>query len=213
MRLQLAIFAKQPLLGRVKTRLIPALGEAGALAAHKGLLQHVASQAEAWLAHDPSSRSIVLWGTPESDDPFFHQLLPEATLSTQQGEDLGERLYHGLCRGLARSDGVILLGGDGGSVTTALLESASQALHDHPAALCPTEDGGYIALALRQALPELFQAMPWGGEAVAQETRKRLQQQGLAWWESPLQWDVDEPADWHRFQAAQAGQGAANFHH
>jgi hypothetical protein len=46
----------------------------------------------------------------------------------------------------------------------------------------------------------LFEAIEWGRDQVMAQTRARLQQLDLRWSEMPTLWDVDEPADWQRWQ-------------
>ncbi|MEG3640215.1 TIGR04282 family arsenosugar biosynthesis glycosyltransferase [Magnetococcus sp. PR-3] len=193
MRLNLALMARVPQLGKVKTRLAATLGDQTALHAHCTLLKHVAKQLHAWPG------SLTLWATPSAEHPLFEQLFPTAQRSLQPQGDLGERLMHAVDSGLQQADGVVLLGADAASVTPALLLQAAQALLTHDVVMAPAEDGGYILLGVKQCVPSLFQQITWGGEAVAQQTRQAIVKQGLTLWESEPQWDVDTPEDWSRF--------------
>jgi hypothetical protein len=65
----------------------------------------------------------------------------------------------------------------------------------------PAEDGGYVLVGLRRPQPALFEAIDWGSDRVMAQTRARLKQLGLRCSEMPTLWDVDEPADWQRWQS------------
>jgi glycosyltransferase A (GT-A) superfamily protein (DUF2064 family) len=77
------------------------------------------------------------------------------------------------------------------------LQVAAAALADglRDAALVPAEDGGYVLIGLARARPSVFDGVSWGTRRVLAETRDRLRAAGLHWFEGPLLWDVDRPAD------------------
>jgi glycosyltransferase A (GT-A) superfamily protein (DUF2064 family) len=72
------------------------------------------------------------------------------------------------------------------------------ALHD--AVVVPAEDGGYALLGMRRPLPDVFTGIAWSTPQVLQQTRERLASLGASWRELAPLWDVDEPADWQRYQ-------------
>ncbi|MBF0415136.1 MAG: TIGR04282 family arsenosugar biosynthesis glycosyltransferase [Magnetococcales bacterium] len=195
----LNILARAPEAGRVKTRLIPLLGPEGAARAHERIVMHVVSTALSWAGESPA-RHILLWCTPDIHHPFFAGLLPDGQRRLQPDGDLGTRLAGITAEQIRSRQGVILLGGDAGSLTRDVLDQAESHLLGNDAVMAPAEDGGYILLALKRFHPMLFQDITWGSARVAAETRDRLVTLGWPWWELPLQWDVDRPGDWRRFQ-------------
>jgi uncharacterized protein len=126
--------------------------------------------------------------------------LPLEQRYCQPPGDLGQKLAFIVESGLKTAQGVVLLGGDGVSVTESLLDRVEEALERVPAVLAPAEDGGYILLALTRLDGALFTGIPWGGEKVAEVTRDRLRGLEWPWQEFPGQWDVDREVDWLRFK-------------
>jgi rSAM/selenodomain-associated transferase 1 len=189
---RILIFAKAPIPGQVKTRLIPALGAAGAARLHRRLVwQQLERLAPAGIA------PLQLWVTPDVSHAFIRALAGRFGLSlhSQSGIDLGERMHHAAGWAQRYSEAVVLVGTDCPALDAAYVVSALEALAVEDAVLGPAEDGGYALLGLRRAAPELFRDIPWGGERVAAITRARMRELGWRWRELPVLWDVDRPAD------------------
>lgn len=185
---RLHIFAKAPLPGLAKTRLIPALGAAGAAALQQRLIRRtLATAAQSGLATE-------LWCHPDCAQPFFAACAGEVTveLRSQQGADLGERMHHAFVTAAAPA---LLIGTDCPALSAQDLRTAAAALAAHDAVLGPAADGGYYLIGLRRPQPTLFRAMPWGTDAVLALTRARLCSAGLRWQELPLHHDIDTPDD------------------
>jgi len=192
---RILIFAKAPEPGRVKTRLIPALGTRGAADLQaRLLLDTVARLASTGLA------SIELWCAPDPHQEPFPELADRYGLGIhgQRGADLGERMLHATTDALRRGDKVVLLGTDCPPLDGPYLEQALMAFEDHDAVLGPVEDGGYVLLGLKRAVEALFRDMPWGSDRVAELTRNRMEALAWRWAELPLLWDLDRPEDLER---------------
>ena len=190
------IFARAPVAGSVKTRLIPLLGDHGAAALHRNLVERALT-----VARESGVGPVELWCTPTTDDDFFASCRDRfrVTLHRQCEGDLGARMLNALEDALTRSRHVLLTGSDCPSLTAADLRAAASALRDGPdAVFCPAEDGGYVLVGLSQAMPALFDAMTWGTATVMEETRQRLRNLGWRWHELPVHWDVDRPQDYQR---------------
>ncbi len=202
---RILIFAKAPQAGRVKTRLIPALGAAAAADLYARLLEATVARAVS-----PALAPVCCCCAPDTTHPFFRQLADDypVTLTQQQGADLGERMQTAACTALAEAGSVLLIGGDcpvldAGHLGQALAWLAAGS----DAVVGPAEDGGYVLLGLKRSAPELFREMPWGGERVLRETRARLQRLGWRYRELPPLWDLDRPADLRRYRAMGGGSG------
>ncbi|HET7401984.1 MAG TPA: DUF2064 domain-containing protein [Usitatibacter sp.] len=100
----------------------------------------------------------------------------------------------------ARGERVLLIGSDCPAITPAHLAEAAAALPEHDAVFTPAEDGGYVLVGLARALPQAFEHVAWGSDAVMAATRERLAAAGARWHEMPPLWDVDRPDDYHRLQ-------------
>lgn len=195
---RILVFGRTPEPGRVKTRLEPALGAAGAAALYRFMLGHVLATAaaaglcpvELWLADAPG---------PATDGAgFIKGLAAEhgVAVRRQAGADLGERMHAALAEALEGADAAVLVGSDYVDLEAAELAAALAALGGGAdAVFTPVEDGGYRLVGLRRPRAGLFRDIAWGGPEVMAQTRGRLGAAGLEWRELPMGWDVDEPAD------------------
>ncbi len=199
---RLLIFAKAPVAGQVKTRLIPPLSAAEAAQLHARFIQRTLG-----VACGSNLCPVQLWCSPESRHPFFtdcRRSFP-VSLNAQRGADLGERMRQAAASALAESDYMLLIGCDCPTLTAAHLRQALTALKKgYNAVLGPAEDGGYVLLGLRHAEPELFSGIAWGTDAVLDSTRNRLRRLKWRWHELAVQWDVDRPEDLLRLKRNRA---------
>jgi rSAM/selenodomain-associated transferase 1 len=191
-RTRIIIFAKAPVPGKVKTRLIPALGEIGAARLAHEMLQATVAQALAANLSIPE-----LCADPHPLDPDWDGFLPTQHLRiTAQGEgDLGERLARAAKRSILLGEHVLLIGTDCPSLDSNRLRAGASALADHDAAIHPTKDGGYALLGLRKFDPGLFEGIAWSSDQVARQTIERVESLGWSLWIGETLRDVDEPAD------------------
>lgn len=190
---RLLIFARAPIPGQAKTRLIPALGAEGAAALHARLCRRTLE-----LAVWSGLACVDLWCSPDAGHPFFAECRQTfgVDLKTQRGADLGERMAGALADALTASRHAVLIGTDCPELDAHDLQQAFDALaQDHDAVLGPAADGGYVLIGLRAPAPRLFEAIDWGSGRVLAQTRQRLAQLGLTWHELPVRRDLDRPED------------------
>jgi rSAM/selenodomain-associated transferase 1 len=193
----IAVFAKAPVPGEVKTRLAPVLGADAAASLHAGLVRHALSTA----VHARLG-PVTLWCQPDASHSFFARCAREfrVGLAEQRGADLGERMRQAFEPALAGGAPLLVIGADCPALTARHLESAAAALREHDAVLVPAEDGGYVLLGLARSLPPIFDGVSWGSAAVMAQTRERLAAARARWIELPALWDVDRPDDYARLQ-------------
>ncbi len=194
------VFAKAPVAGTTKTRLIPLLGAAGAAALQRRLITQALS-----VAHAAMPERLELWCAPDTTHPFLQTAAQNhsATLHAQHGSDLGQRMAHAFTATLRTARYVIGIGSDCPALTAQHLHHAAAALHDgHDAVFVPAEDGGYALIGLARNEPRLFDDIAWGGTRVMAQTRLRLQALALRWHELETLWDVDRPDDYQRLLRA-----------
>lgn len=187
------ILAKAPQAGQVKTRLLPCYDAATAAAIYQQLLW---SQ----LARLAGHFRLQLWCTPTPEHPFLQRCAQQfaATLHTQQGADLGQRMAHALAS--TNPQPSVLIGSDCPTLDQALVQTAFMHLQQQAAVFAPTEDGGYCLVGMHNVPPGFFLNMAWSQATVMAETRHRLHAHGLTWAELPTQWDVDRPEDVARWE-------------
>jgi uncharacterized protein len=200
---EVAILAKAPVAGLAKTRLIPALGAAGAARLHRRLvLRTLAVVAEAGLVP-------TLWCAPSPSHRFFRALRSTVLLACEpQAEgDIGQRMHAVFEQHTRRSKAPLLLIGSDCPVFSAshLRLAAQRLLSGDDAVVTPAEDGGYVLIGLNQPQAVLFEGLAWSTSEVMAQTRQRLRAAGLRHSEMPTLWDVDTPQDLARWQALGAG--------
>jgi rSAM/selenodomain-associated transferase 1 len=194
------VFAKAPVPGQVKTRLIPALGLEGATELYCRLVHR--TLATAALARVGPTE---IWATGPSDSAFLEACRRVLGLQVhlQPQGDLGARMCAAAAHALRRFAAVIIVGVDCPSMSFDDLHAAGAALAEgEDAVLGPAEDGGYALLGLRRVRGELFDGVAWGGSRVLQQTRRRLARLGWRWQELRTLWDVDRPQDVARLRRA-----------
>lgn len=195
--MQIAIFARAPVAGAAKTRLIPRLGPAGAARAHRRMVLAALDN-----AHRAALGPVSLWIAGDADHRFFRALRRSGRISDvwlQQGDDLGARMAHCLATLLPHGP-TLLMGSDCPVLDTDHLRACARALEGgKDAVFLPAEDGGYVLIGARHALPEgFFECIAWGQDTVMHTTRQRLAAHRLCWSEPALLWDVDHPEDFDR---------------
>lgn len=185
--------------GKVKTRLIPALGAKGAAELHRRLTRQALST-----ALRSSLGSVTLFCLPDTRHPFFRRLRKELDISlrSQRGADLGERMHHALRFALTRCDSALIIGSDCPGINEAYLRQAAASLisGDDPVVLGPARDGGYVLIGASQLDPHIFHAVPWGTGQVLEVTRARLRGLGWRWRELAPMEDIDRPEDLARLE-------------
>lgn len=196
--MELAVFARAPKAGQVKTRLAPLLGESGALQAHRELVVGT-------LARIASIPEISLWVSAIDDEVRQWAEHVGGSLSLQHGDHLGARMLDCLRSCLDRGrTRVCLMGTDCPEIDAEYVHSAFAALAQAQVVIAPAEDGGYGLIGVRadayEKLPALFDDVPWSTDSVTAVTHKRAESVGLQMVSLPQIWDVDRPEDWHRYR-------------
>ena len=200
----LIIFAREPVPGEVKTRLIPALGAQGAARLYRILLERALSAA----ASVPLVR-LELWCTGAGASEGICADLARRfgmSLRLQPQGDLGARMALAFTQALSPGpdaasvpDPAVLIGSDCPGYHGAYIARAFKALSPGDggcdAVLGPATDGGYVLIGLRRPVAPLFADMPWGTNTVLKRTRATLSELRLRWLELPPLADIDRPED------------------
>jgi rSAM/selenodomain-associated transferase 1 len=202
-----AIMAKAPRPGAVKTRLVPPLTPTQAARLYRCFLLDKIAQVRTLADMHP-----VVAYTPRAARAEFETLAPRLTLVPQRGTDLGARLTNGLSELLARGHaGAMAIDSDTPTLPREFLQRGVDALSRGEADVVvgPTEDGGYYLIGVRRERPELFTDMPWSTPAVLSETLRRARAAGLTTMCLPEWFDVDTGPDLARLQASLVDLGPA----
>jgi rSAM/selenodomain-associated transferase 1 len=170
----LIVFVREPVLGKVKTRLAKGIGDEKALVVYRFLLEHTLQICTAINC----IKEIYYADLMVANDRWS---LPGFNKNTQSGEDLGRRMYnafkacfeHGYTK-------VIIIGSDCYELNTGIIDKAYRKLDRQDVVIGPTFDGGYYLLGLTQLLPEIFENKSWSTDLVVRQTLQDLRKKSLA---------------------------------
>lgn len=198
----LQVFARAPVAGECKTRMIPALGAAGAARLQENLTRRTLSTATRWRGASAGAR-VQLWCAPSTDHPFFAGCAAEfdVALREQHGGDLGARMWLALMDVLHAGSLPVLVGTDCPWLDVAAISALFASLAGADCAAIPAEDGGYVAIGISRAVPELFAGVDWGSARVMAQTRARARRARANLHAEPALPDVDVPGDLARLRA------------
>jgi len=191
----IAILAKAPIPGAVKTRLIPTIGAHAAAVLQERLTEHAIATA---LAADVGP--VTLWCSPDATHSTFLKLVMQQRiiLKRQPEGNLGARM---LAATAAGSGPVLVIGTDCPALTELHLRGAANALREgNEIVIIPAEDGGYVLIGTRTPQPAIFADIAWGTNTVLADTRTRVIEQRLTLIEQPPLWDVDTEAEYARLE-------------
>lgn len=195
-RSRLLLFAKAPLQGAVKTRLIPHIGATAACRLHQHLilklLQHYSDAAVA---------PLEIWYSGVDREGFFQHCRERFDVSVheQQGEDLGQRMAHAFADSLHRADGVMIVGADCVSLQARHVTDALALVSRRDCvALHPAEDGGYVSISMRRLHRGVFSGIDWGSDQVYAQTRAKAEALSVPLVQLDTLWDLDRYEDLQR---------------
>lgn len=191
------VFTKQPVLGRVKTRLAKDLGAQAALDIHCALVRQVVATVTDFCVKHHSAGEVWYAALPHSNQRTLSSLTAGLPLHVQQGSDLGARMLYSFEHGLARPgcDKVVIIGGDCIAVTEDYLQAAFNALDSADIVMGPAEDGGYILMGARCTHRHMFQQITWGTETVFTQQVRALENTRLSYATLETRWDIDRVTD------------------
>jgi rSAM/selenodomain-associated transferase 1 len=197
----LAVMAKAPRAGKVKTRLAPVLGFDGSAAINvcflrdttRNIAEVAAGMSDA--GTDGRAAGLICY-TPVGDEVAFDGLLPEGfELIAQRGEAFGERLLAAVEDILSCGYGAVcLIDSDSPTLPGAALRQAVEELArpGDRVVLGGSDDGGYYLIGLKQAHAAPFERITWSTGSVFAETVERCAEAGLEVVELPVWYDVDD---------------------
>lgn len=187
----LIIFIKNPIAGKVKTRIARQVGDKKALSIYLSLLNHT-RQVCASIELDKFLYYSDFIADDEWDNDSFKKRL-------QNGGDLGERMYNAFNDSLAMYDKVLIIGSDCPQITSEIIRQGFDKLNDAELVIGPSPDGGYYLLGLKADHPELFDQISWSSSEVFSQTLNRASVKGLRVALLPELSDVDYFEDWIQY--------------
>ena len=185
----LLIFVKNPVAGKVKTRLAADIGEQEALEVYIKLLE-ITKEASSSVNAD---RRVWYSAAAETDDIWSPEKFSKYK---QSGKDLGARMSgafrHAFADGAKK---VVIIGSDCPGITANHIEEAYRLLDEADAVLGPSADGGYYLLGMNHFLPALFHDIDWSTSKVLQQTKAVLNEGGIRYAVLEEMNDIDTAED------------------
>lgn len=158
------IFARNPKLGKVKTRLAKTIGDFAALESYKILMKHTANVVE-----KSNAEKIVFYSEYIDNNDVWAKI--KCKKVKQSEGDLGEKMQtafeYAFELGYKK---IVIIGSDVYRLKTEHIDSAFTQLQTHDVVIGPAHDGGYYLLGLNFIIPELFEQKKWGTSSVLENT-------------------------------------------
>ena len=188
-RSALIIFVRNPVLGKVKSRLAATLGEEKALAIYKALLAHTHN-----ISINLSADKFIFY-----EDFVNHNDLWENTIYSkhlQEGNSLGDRMKNAFKYLFEKEyEKNIIIGSDCYELSTGLLIEAFNLLSKSDVVAGPASDGGYYLLGMKTFIPDLFDNKKWSTDTVYADTVNQMKELYLTFRALPVLKDVDVESD------------------
>src|SRR3990172_6019982 len=203
----IAVMAKAPRAGHVKTRLVPPLTREEAAELYRCLLLDKLGQVGGLHGIDP----YLAYTPPEAQAQMASLAPQDFTLIPQAGSDLGDRLHRLFTVLLGRGHpGVIIIDSDTPTLPSTYLLDALDRIQNESTDLVlgPAEDGGYYLIGLKRPCRSLFDNIPFNCPSVLTETLRRASVQRLEVATLPSWFDVDTPSDLLRLRNDLATNGS-----
>lgn len=184
----LIIFAKNPIPGKVKTRLAATIGVDEALSVYKRLLLHTHSITEGI----DCCKLVYYSGYTEKNDCWSSGYEQEV----QQGADLGERMMSAFDdvfkTGTTKA---VIIGTDCPGLKTTIIQEAFDKLQVYDVVIGPAADGGYYLLGTKKLYRQFFSNIQWSTDTVLKATVALCKQLKLHYYLLPVLNDIDEEKD------------------
>lgn len=189
----LAIMAKQPVIGKTKTRLSPLLNAQEAALLYEAFLLDTIRLVTGLSA----TVDLVIAITPPESRAYFESIAPpDARIIPVAGADIGKCLESTLAEIFAAGyEKALAMNSDSPNLPLEYLQQAVLLLDQKDVVLGPSQDGGYYLIGMRRLYRGLFQEIEWSTEKVFRQTLERVIELGLGVGLAPPWYDIDAPQD------------------
>lgn len=188
------IFAKDPVAGRVKTRLAKEIGKDKALKVYESLLK------KTFKTFEQTKHDVRAYFTPSRDN--LKKLLPKRfKLLPQKGRSLGIKMFNAFKDSFKYYRKIILIGVDCPFVNKSLIQKAFASLSKHTIIIGPSKDGGYYLIGLSKPYPSIFKNISWGSNKVLKQTLKQCKLLSTKPYLLKKLYDIDTLSDYKKWRS------------
>ena len=190
------LFTRIPVAGKTKTRLRPLLSDEQCCEIQRSFITDV----YAMLQNELTNCDVFVCFSPEGNLDELVSITKNAKAHFPQfGKDLGEKMHNALCHvfeeGYKRC---LLMGSDIPQLKAEQINEALDLLNSSDIVLCPTEDGGYYLVGMKEPCAKLFMLEEYGFSNVFEETIAAAKCAGKSCAVGTALADIDEPDDLYR---------------
>ena len=162
----LIVFAKNIILGKVKTRLAKTIGNENAFDVYKFLVQRTEENTSQLRDCD-----IHIYFS----DVIIESKWKSCKKFVQKGNDLGEKMKDAFQNSFDSGyKNVVGIGTDIPDLNTEIIENSFQSLDNSETVFGPAEDGGYYLLGMKKLHPSIFDNKEWSTPTLLKKTLNEL---------------------------------------
>jgi rSAM/selenodomain-associated transferase 1 len=192
------VFMKNPIAGKVKTRLAVEVGKDEALNIYKKLIGHthfVTSKI------NTCDKAIYYSSSVDEHDQWMSDSYNK---HLQKGNDLGEKLSNAFSDAFRRGyEKVIAIGTDSFELTRDIIDKAFSSLEETDIVIGPAKDGGYYLIGMNEHKAELFKDIEWGTAKVLSATLYIIRPIGCKYTLLKQLSDIDTLKDYEKYKITQ----------
>ena len=190
------VFQKNPVLGKVKTRIAQQLGNEKALEIYRVLIQKTHEQLAQLTDWD-----VFLYYSDFLEAVDWKPKEGKISYRLQKGEDLGEKMRIAFEEVFQKGyQKVIIIGTDCPEITANILIDAAIELNNHDVVFGPAMDGGYYLLGMKKIHDRLFQNIPWSTDSVLEISIQYLKEKKIPYQTISALTDIDTAEDWEQYK-------------
>ena len=189
----LMVFIKNPLPGKVKTRLAKTIGHEKALHVYQLLLDYTLMVAKSITA----DKAVFYSDYIDANDIWKRNNFLQFV---QKGTELGDKMANAFIEAFTMGyKKVVIIGSDCFELNAGIISDAFKILGENEIALGPAKDGGYYLLGMKKYHEQLFKNKTWSTENVLRDTLQDLSNLNLTFKQLPILSDIDEEKDLDKY--------------
>lgn len=203
MKKGLIVFAREPLPGKVKTRLAASLGNEVSAEIYEGMVREVLQAA--YQLNDVDT--VVYWAAKKESLPLLAEQY-QCCSRLQKGVDLGQRMQAAFEEMFSGGYAACcIIGSDAPDLPVAYIKDAYRLLDEQntDVVLGPSRDGGYYLLGMKQVIPQLFTTIAWSSSVVLEQSLAAAMKAGLSTTLLPEWQDIDTVDDLQAYYVRNQG--------
>lgn len=187
----LIIFARYPVLGKVKTRLASSFGNEFALDFYKECSRHLFEEIEQ--NQSEFFTPFVFCSEKDELNKMKDWVGSGFEYYYQEGSDLGERMNNAFKQVFTLgAKKAAIIGTDVPDISKKLITSSFTLLDEKDFVIGPSTDGGYYLLGMKNLAFDLFSGIEWSTESVLDRTINRITKNDFSFTKLEQLYDIDD---------------------